>query len=123
MTIKVVKPHARGVTYRKGRHMRKQPTPARFLFPEMAIGRDNPWVTKAGAISRKSRSQKSGLTTLELCAGAGGQALGFEEAGIGHAALVEVDKNACATLLLNRPEWNVLQADVNNLVGSTFKGV
>lgn len=103
--------------------MPKRSTPPRFLFPDMSSGPENPWLTQAGAIGRKSRSEGTGLIALELCAGAGGQALGFEQAGVGHAALVEIDTNACATLLLNRPEWNVLQADINNLVGSVFKGV
>lgn len=64
-----------------------------------------------------------GLTTLELCAGAGGQALGYEQAGIEHAGLVELDKNACATLRLNRPQWNVIEQDLNAFSGSAFKGV
>lgn len=52
------------------------------------------------------------LTSVELCAGAGGQALGLEKAGFGHNALVEIDKHCCATLRHNRPEWNVLEEDV-----------
>jgi DNA (cytosine-5)-methyltransferase 1 len=63
------------------------------------------------------------LTTLELCAGAGGQALGYEQAGFAHAGLVEINKHACATLSLNRPEWNVLQRDLEQFDGSGFKGV
>src|SRR6266700_5538649 len=63
------------------------------------------------------------LTTLELCAGAGGQALGYDDAGFVHVGLVAIDKHACATLRLNRPHWNVLQRDLNEFDGSAFKGV
>jgi DNA (cytosine-5)-methyltransferase 1 len=52
------------------------------------------------------------LTSVELCAGAGGQALGLEKAGFDHTALVEIDKHCCATLRHNRPNWNVLEEDV-----------
>lgn len=52
------------------------------------------------------------LTSLELCAGAGGQALGLEQAGFGHEALVEIDAHCCATLRHNRPEWNVIEDDL-----------
>jgi DNA (cytosine-5)-methyltransferase 1 len=64
------------------------------------------------------------LTTLELCAGAGGQALGLEQAGIHHAGLIEIDKHACATLRRNRPQWNVLERDLTTFSdASSFKGV
>jgi DNA (cytosine-5)-methyltransferase 1 len=49
---------------------------------------------------------------VEICAGAGGQAVGLEKAGFEHAALVEIDPHACATLRRNRPKWNVIHADV-----------
>ena len=63
------------------------------------------------------------LTTLELCAGAGGQALGLEQAGIDHIGLIEIDKHACATLRRNRPKWNVVEKDLNLLTdASAFKG-
>lgn len=63
------------------------------------------------------------LTTLELCAGAGGQALGLEQAGIEHVALVEFDRHACNTLRLNRPKWNVLQADIREFDATSYRGV
>ena len=63
------------------------------------------------------------LTSLEICAGAGGQALGLERAGYHHAAAVEVDPHAVQTLRLNRPAWNVLHQDVREFVPNAFKGV
>ncbi len=67
---------------------------------------------------------KTRLTTLELCAGAGGQALGLEEAGIDHAGLIEIDHYACTTLRYNRPRWNVIEQDLTTLTDvSAFKGV
>lgn len=53
-----------------------------------------------------------------MCAGAGGQALGLEQAGFEHLACVELDGHACATLRLNRPEWNVIEGDLISLVKS-----
>lgn len=52
------------------------------------------------------------LTSVELCAGAGGQALGLEQAGYGHTALIEIDAHCCATLRHNRPSWNVIEDDL-----------
>jgi len=65
------------------------------------------------------------LTSVELCAGAGGQALGLEQAGYKHSALVEIDKHCCNTLRHNRPEWNVLEEDMRIFKdrASDFKGM
>lgn len=63
------------------------------------------------------------LTSLEICAGAGGQALGLELAGFEHQALVELDQAAAATLKHNRAEWDVRVQDVREIVGRDFRGV
>lgn len=97
--------------------MRKRVSQTGLLFPEMSKGPENPWITASA-----KRVDECGLTTLELCAGAGGQAIGLEQAGIRHAGLIEIDKNACATLRLNRPCWNVIEHDLNVFDGSPFKG-
>ena len=54
-------------------------------------------------------------TTIELFAGAGGLALGLEQAGFETIALNEFDHDACDTLRRNRPEWNVIEGDVAEL--------
>lgn len=100
-----------------------KPRPAfPYLFPELAPDPLSPWgetVPKAGQPSRRP----CGLTALELCAGAGGQALGYEMAGFEHAGLVELNKHACATLRLNRPEWNVIEEDLSAFDPSPYRGV
>lgn len=63
------------------------------------------------------------LTTLEICAGAGGQALGISRAGFAHVGLVEIEPDYCATLERNRPGWNVVNADLREFDGSGFAGV
>ncbi len=50
--------------------------------------------------------------SIELFAGAGGLALGLEQAGFEHIGLVEFDKYAAATLKYNRKNWNVLCEDI-----------
>ena len=63
------------------------------------------------------------LTSVELCAGAGGQALGLEQAGFEHVALVEIDEDCCRTLKENRSKWNVINANLNRFDGAPFAGV
>lgn len=102
--------------------VKRKPRPIEIpvLFPEMT---DNPWYTGRKPRVEDHGTKTSGLTTLELCAGAGGQALGYEQAGIDHVALVELDRHACATLRQNRPNWRVVEQDLNVFSGSSFKGV
>ena len=56
---------------------------------------------------------KRPYSLIELFAGAGGLAIGLEKAGFKSVLLNELDKDACATLKANRPEWNVVQGDIN----------
>ena len=66
---------------------------------------------------------RTALTVLDICTGAGGEALGLEMAGFHHAAAVEIDANACQTLRLNRPAWQVIESDIRTINGSDFRGV
>lgn len=61
--------------------------------------------------------------SIELFAGGGGLAIGMELAGFKHVLLNEFDHNACETLRLNRPLWNVVEGDVCNVDFTKWKGV
>jgi DNA (cytosine-5)-methyltransferase 1 len=63
------------------------------------------------------------MNSIELCAGAGGQALGLERSGFEHSVLVELDPHACQTLRLNRPFWRVDEADLKLYSAKEFRGV
>lgn len=58
---------------------------------------------------------KRDYTSIEFFAGAGGLALGMEQAGFKHIMLNEHDKYACATLKRNRPLWNIIEDDIHKL--------
>lgn len=63
------------------------------------------------------------MQSIEFCAGAGGQALGLEQAGFRHVALVEIESDFAKTLKLNRPQWDVRATDMAEFDGTPFKGV
>ncbi len=87
-------------------------------LPEIDFESENPWI-----IARADQlNGKSGLATLELCAGAGGQALGLEQAGIEHVGLLEINKHACETLRTNRPDWNVIEEDLQDFDACCYSG-
>lgn len=67
--------------------------------------------------------QKPKLRAVEVCAGAGGQAIGLEQAGFGHVALIENDRWACETLRSNRPAWKVAEQDIRFVDGTAFAGI
>lgn len=62
-----------------------------------------------------TNKKSSPYTVIELFAGAGGTALGMENAGIQHVLLNENDKHACETLRINKPNWNIIEEDVRKL--------
>ena len=51
------------------------------------------------------------MNSIELCAGAGGQALGPEQAGFRHSALVEIEPDFAVALRLNRPQLDGEEAE------------
>lgn len=59
---------------------------------------------------------------IELFAGAGGLALGLEQAGIRGLLFAEKDKDACATLRANRPGWRVAEGDVREMDFTPWRG-
>ena len=59
--------------------------------------------------------KKTRFKVVELFAGAGGLALGMENAGLECNLLVEIDKKAVETLRTNRPKWNVIDDDIANV--------
>ena len=61
-------------------------------------------------------------TDIELFAGAGGLALGLEQAGFDGLAYVEINGDACETLRRNRPSWNVIESDVHDIDFRRYDG-
>ena len=59
--------------------------------------------------------------SIELFAGAGGLALGLEQAGFEVALLNELEKFAGATLKKNRPRWNVTVGDIAEIDFTHYK--
>lgn len=84
-------------------------------------------VVKISSPSPARETKKPPLSSFEICAGAGGQALGLERAGFAHKAVVEIDSWAAESLRLNRADggphgaWPVLEMDVCKLDGSPWR--
>ncbi len=55
-------------------------------------------------------------SSVELFAGAGGLALGLEKSGFKTLALVENNHYAAETLRSNRPDWNVVEEDIERVM-------
>jgi DNA (cytosine-5)-methyltransferase 1 len=77
--------------------------------------------TKAETGDRLRDVAAGQLSSVEICAGAGGQALGLEQAGFAHQGLVELDADACQTLRRNRgTQWRIIRADLAEVDGRAF---
>jgi DNA (cytosine-5)-methyltransferase 1 len=63
------------------------------------------------------------LSSAEICAGAGGAALGLELAGFSHELLVEIDADACQSLRFNRPLLKLIENDVRSVDGCQLWGI
>ena len=61
------------------------------------------------------------LNVIELFAGAGGLALGLEQAGFNTKLAVEINKWATKTLRTNRPNWNIIENDINKIIENGIK--
>ena len=66
--------------------------------------------------------KRSPYTCIELFAGAGGTALGMENAGLNHVLLNEFNKDAVQTLRNNFKGANVVEGDVHNLSFKEYLG-
>lgn len=116
----------------------KYPPPEDFLSPETLCVREGALQYDFGPIFERDEAfrhaalaraliatahAKQKLTCVEICAGAGGQAIGLDMAGFEHVALVEYEPEYCAVLKANRPDWNVICGDVHDFDGHPYRGV
>ncbi len=80
-------------------------------------------VPNALEITTDRRDAALKLSSVEICAGGGGQALGLEMAGFQHEAVVEYEEKFCETLRINRPGWNPIHQDIREFDGKPYYGV
>ena len=81
------------------------------------------WHEQVAADTVASAKKMGKLTCVEICAGAGGQAIGLDRAGFEHVALVEYEQEYCDVLKKNKPKWNVICGDVHKFDGKPYVGV
>lgn len=86
-----------------------------IVFPQFANMFNSTWDDDMAVMPKRA------YTLVELFAGAGGLALGLEQAGFKSVLLNEKDKYACQTLRANRPDWNVIEEDITNVDFSHLK--
>lgn len=85
-------------------------------FPEISSMINSTWNEESIVKPRRT------FTSVELFAGGGGLALGMHKAGFKHILLNEYDKDACATLQKNMPDWNVVEGDIHDVDFTSYCG-
>ncbi|MDX3231154.1 DNA cytosine methyltransferase [Streptomyces sp. ME19-01-6] len=65
----------------------------------------------------------SELRFVDVCAGAGGLAVGLEHAGFEPVLLLDEKPVACDTLRMNRPAWQVLETDLVDFAPSLHQEI
>jgi DNA (cytosine-5)-methyltransferase 1 len=75
-----------------------------FSREELTRAKNKYKSTKLEGNYKVLKSKKNKYTVIELFSGAGGLALGLENAGFQTKLLVEIDKDAAKTLKSNRPK-------------------
>jgi DNA (cytosine-5)-methyltransferase 1 len=91
-------------------------------FSQAGLFLDDEQAARNSSPPDSTASPKRAYTVVELFAGAGGLAIGLEQAGLHCAMLNEINKDACQTLRFNRPQWDVREGDVSQLNFSEFAG-
>jgi DNA (cytosine-5)-methyltransferase 1 len=101
----------------------------RYLFTKviLCLSMDKktslPLMELDSASSIMTKPSQRVFSAVELCAGGGGSALGLEQAGFKHIALLDNNHYACATLRLNRPGWNVQEVDIQQFDSTDWRGL
>ena len=88
----------------------------------LILGIINQKIIRGNIISKLENHHSEKYNVIELFAGAGGLALGLEQAGFNTKITIEINKWATKTLLKNRPNWNVVQEDITKISENGIKG-
>ncbi|MFF4258436.1 DUF6339 family protein [Streptomyces sp. NPDC001663] len=89
-----------------------QKTPTTDVSRELPAATTAEEVPASPATAATTAVMAQRFRSVEICAGAGAQALGLERAGFDPVLLIDSKADACFTIDLNRPHWDVVCMDV-----------